>query len=124
MSVASLARYTLVWNEGAIISLPPRRACRSVDHRQNLAEGGHVEDRRNANDVPVGMNDFNRRPEGDGNADGKERRAVLSIAAVTNPATLLMPADAKSRLGRPATFAATNTNGALAPLPARKTADP
>jgi hypothetical protein len=32
------------------------------------------------------MNDFDRPPDGEGDTNGKERRALPPIAAVTNPA--------------------------------------
>src|SRR3990172_1145859 len=87
MSVASLARYILVWSEGAITSLRPRCTRRRVDLRQDATQRGRVEDRRNTNHVPTRMNHLDRAPDGKRETHGQETRDAPLVTATANRPT-------------------------------------
>jgi hypothetical protein len=74
----------------AIMSFLPGWTRRDIEHGQNAFQRDRIKDRRNTNHMPTRMNDLDRRSDGKGKSDGKERRAIPLAAAIT------------ARVGRPA----------------------
>jgi hypothetical protein len=73
----------------AIMSFLPAWPRRDVEHGQNAFQHDRIKDRRHTNHMPTRMDDLDRRSDGKGKSDGKERRAIPLTVTIT------------ARVGRP-----------------------